>query len=57
MPLVSTLGVLICGAMIYGLGWTNWVRLIVWLAIGLVFYFTYGRKHSKVQALPENSGK
>jgi APA family basic amino acid/polyamine antiporter len=51
VPLVSTAGVIICGAMIYGLGWTNWLRLIVWLAIGLVFYFSYGRKHSKVQAL------
>jgi APA family basic amino acid/polyamine antiporter len=49
VPVVSTLGVLICGAMIYGLGWTNWLRLFVWLAIGLVFYFTYGIKHSRVQ--------
>jgi APA family basic amino acid/polyamine antiporter len=51
VPFVSTAGVLVCGAMIYGLGWTNWLRLIVWLAIGLAFYFSYGRKHSKVQAL------
>ena len=51
VPVVSTLGVIICGAMIYGLGWTNWLRLFVWLVIGLVFYFSYGRKHSKVQAL------
>jgi basic amino acid/polyamine antiporter, APA family len=51
VPVVSTLGVLICGAMIYGLGWTNWLRLIVWLAIGLVVYFTYGRHHSHVQAI------
>src|SRR6266852_3655914 len=50
VPFVSTAGVLVCGAMIYGLGWTNWLRLIVWLAIGLAFYFSYGRKHSKVQA-------
>jgi len=38
VPIVSTLGIIVCGAMIYGLGWTNWMRLIVWLAIGLVFY-------------------
>jgi basic amino acid/polyamine antiporter, APA family len=51
VPLVSTAGVIICGAMIYGLGWTNWMRLIVWLLIGLVFYFSYGQRHSKVQAM------
>ena len=48
VPLVSTLGIVTCGAMIYGLGWTNWLRLGVWLAIGLVFYFAYGRTHSKL---------
>jgi APA family basic amino acid/polyamine antiporter len=54
VPFVSTAGVIICGAMIYGLGWTNWLRLIVWLLIGLVVYFSYGRNHSKVQA--QNAG-
>jgi APA family basic amino acid/polyamine antiporter len=49
VPVTSTLGVVVCGAMIYGLGWTNWARLIVWMAIGLVIYFTYSRHHSKVQ--------
>jgi len=49
VPVVSIAGVLICSAMIYGLGWTNWLRLGVWLVIGLVIYFTYGIKHSKVQ--------
>ena len=49
VPFVSSAGVIICGAMIFGLGWTNWLRLIIWLAIGLVIYFTYSRKHSKVQ--------
>jgi basic amino acid/polyamine antiporter, APA family len=44
--LVAPLGIIVCGAMIYGLGWTNWARLGVWLVIGLVFYFTYGQKHS-----------
>jgi basic amino acid/polyamine antiporter, APA family len=49
-PVVSILGIIVCGAMIYGLGWTNWMRLIVWLLIGLVFYFTYGKKHSRIDA-------
>lgn|GEM_PF-6247257 len=43
VPMVSTLGIIVCGAMIYGLGWTNWRRLIVWLAIGIVIYFAQGR--------------
>ena len=49
LPLVSTLGIIVCGAMIYGLGWTNWLRLAAWLAIGMVIYFTYGIRHSHVQ--------
>jgi APA family basic amino acid/polyamine antiporter len=49
VPVTSTLGVLVCGSMIFGLGWPNWTRLGVWLFIGLVFYFTYGIKHSKLQ--------
>jgi APA family basic amino acid/polyamine antiporter len=48
LPLVSILGVLVCGAMIYGLGWTNWLRLAVWLVIGLVLYFGYAKRHSKL---------
>jgi APA family basic amino acid/polyamine antiporter len=49
LPFVAIAGIVVCGAMIYGLGWTNWLRLIVWLVIGLVFYFGYGRKHSRLQ--------
>ena len=48
LPLVSTLGVIVCGAMIFGLGWTNWVRLAVWLVIGLLFYFGYAKSHSRL---------
>jgi len=55
VPLVPILGVIFNGYMMYRLGWINWARLIIWLAIGLVVYFTYGQKHSKVQAL--KSGK
>ena len=48
LPVVATLGIIVCGAMIYGLGWTNWARLFVWLLIGLFFYFGYGRRHSRI---------
>jgi len=50
LPVVAILGIVVCGAMIYGLGWTNWLRLAVWLVIGLVFYFSYGRRHSRLAA-------
>ena len=49
VPLVAIAGILVCGAMIYGLGWTNWMRLLVWLVIGLTVYFGYGRHHSRVE--------
>ena len=49
LPVVAVLGVVVCGAMIYGLGWTNWARLLVWLVIGLAFYFGYGRSHSRME--------
>ncbi|HVH42241.1 MAG TPA: amino acid permease [Labilithrix sp.] len=50
VPLVSSLGALLCSAMIFGLGWPNWARLGVWLAIGLAIYFGYGSKRSKLRA-------
>ncbi len=50
VPVVPILGIGFNGYMMYKLGWINWARLIIWLAIGLVVYFTYSRHHSKVQA-------
>jgi APA family basic amino acid/polyamine antiporter len=49
LPLVAVLGIITCGAMIYGLGWTNWIRLAIWLIIGLLFYFGYGKSHSRLE--------
>jgi APA family basic amino acid/polyamine antiporter len=57
LPVVAVLGILVCGAMIYGLGWTNWLRLGVWLGIGLVFYFGYGMSHSRLQTHPNEAGR
>lgn len=46
VPFVPILGILICGTMIYGLGYLNWLRLIVWMLLGFCVYFGYSRSHS-----------
>jgi APA family basic amino acid/polyamine antiporter len=48
VPFVPILGILFNGYMMYKLGWINWARLIIWLIIGLVIYFTYSRHHSRI---------
>ncbi|MGQ0827024.1 MAG: amino acid permease [Bacteroidota bacterium] len=48
VPLVPILGIIVCGAMILGLGWPNWMRLGIWMIIGVVIYFVYGIKNSKL---------
>jgi basic amino acid/polyamine antiporter, APA family len=49
VPLVPILGILVCGAMIFGLGWANWMRLFIWMALGFLVYFIYSIKHSKLR--------
>jgi APA family basic amino acid/polyamine antiporter len=48
MPWVPLGGIAVNLTMMFSLGWENWLRLAVWLAIGLVIYFVYGRKHSRL---------
>jgi APA family basic amino acid/polyamine antiporter len=48
VPLVPILGIISCGALMAGLPWDTWLRLIIWMAIGLVIYFTYGKAHSRI---------
>lgn len=48
VPLVPILGIVVCGAMIFGLGWPNWARLGVWMLVGIIIYFAYGIKNSKL---------
>ena len=50
VPVVPVLGILVNFAMMYGLGWGNWARLVGWLIIGLCIYFSYSRHHSHLRA-------
>ena len=46
VPLVPILGILTCLLLMFSLPVENWYRLIVWMIVGLVIYFTYGIRHS-----------
>jgi APA family basic amino acid/polyamine antiporter len=46
VPLVPILGILMCLLLMFSLPWPNWLRLIVWLALGLIIYFSYSLHHS-----------
>jgi APA family basic amino acid/polyamine antiporter len=48
VPLVPILGILVCSYLMYGLPPDTWIRLLVWLVLGLVIYFAYGKSHSRV---------
>lgn len=49
VPVIPVLGIIVCTGLIYTLGPANWLRLILWLLIGVVIYFIYGIKNSKLQ--------
>jgi APA family basic amino acid/polyamine antiporter len=46
VPFVPILGAVVCFAQMASLPMDTWIRLIAWMVIGFVIYFTYGRKHS-----------
>ena len=48
LSLIPVMGVLTCGYLMTELGWHNWVRFGIWLALGLVLYFAYGYRHSNL---------
>jgi APA family basic amino acid/polyamine antiporter len=52
VPLVPILGILVCSYLMYALPSDTWLRLAVWLVLGLVIYFLYGRTHSRVGQVP-----
>jgi APA family basic amino acid/polyamine antiporter len=49
VPFVPILSALVSFALMAGLPWPTWERLIIWMAIGIVLYFSYGYSHSEVR--------
>ena len=56
VPFVSSMGVLVNGGLMFWLGRDNWIRLLAWLAVGLVVYFGYSRRHSHLNRTSEAVG-
>lgn len=53
LSLIPVLGLASCFYLMTELGYTNWLRFIIWLVIGLVIYFLYSRYHSKLRDLDD----
>jgi APA family basic amino acid/polyamine antiporter len=51
-PWVPILGIVTCGAMMASLSLDTWLRLAIWMAIGLGIYFGYGKQHSRLAKEP-----
>ena len=49
LSLIPVLGLLSCLFLMTELGMSNWLRFLIWLGIGLVIYFTFSKKHSKLR--------
>src|SRR5881396_521196 len=49
VPIFPLLGVFFCGALMFSLPVMTWIRFVVWLAIGLLIYFLYSVRHSKLR--------
>lgn len=57
VPVVPILGIVVSLGLMASLPLGTWIRLIVWVAIGMMIYFTYGRHHSRVQQVQPNEMK
>ncbi len=57
VPLVPVMGILVCVYLMYALPVESWWRLAIWLGIGLLIYFVYGKNKSKLRHPESPRGK
>ena len=48
-PLIPLLGILCCGSLMFFLPTDTWIRFLIWLTLGVIFYFCYSIRHSKLK--------
>jgi basic amino acid/polyamine antiporter, APA family len=54
VPLVPILGVIFCAFLMASLPGVTWLRFFIWMMVGFVVYFTYGRFHSRMESDPSD---
>ncbi len=56
VPLVPILGIIVCVYLMYSLPLEAWIRLAIWMALGIAIYFFYGKKNSVLRKKQEQQG-
>lgn len=57
VPVVPILGMIVCLGMMYSLAAPAWIGFLSWLVVGLVIYFSYSRRHSRVRQMAAERAK
>src|SRR5690606_23931060 len=55
VPVVPILGILVCVYLMYSLPSESWIRLAGWMLLGILVYFFYGKRHSKIRQVREEN--
>ncbi|SES00424.1 basic amino acid/polyamine antiporter, APA family [Propionibacterium cyclohexanicum] len=55
VPYTPLIAIAFCLLLIAGLNWQTWVRFLIWFALGMVIYLSYGRRHSMLNAAQQEA--
>lgn len=57
VPFVPIAGIAVCLYLMYSLPGESWLRLIIWMGLGVLIYFVYGKRNSKLNNQPVDTEK